>query len=45
LTNITDSARQNTFKSSVVLKQSDFRDFANGDYSYGDIVIGNIGAN
>lgn len=45
LTNITGSSRYNMFRAFTVLKQSDFKDFANGDYSYGDIVIGNIGAN
>lgn len=45
LTNITDSDRKNTFSSSSNLNKSDFKNYAGGDYSYGDIDISTIGAN
>lgn len=45
LLNITGDERYNTTTGSTTLNSSEFRNFAGGDYSYGDIDLGNIGAN
>lgn len=45
LLNITDDQRYNTLLSSATLNFSEFKDFAGGDYSYGNIDQGKTGAN